>query len=547
MESDGSWFGRSALGVLLGVFGWYLWPYGQASGGELAAVGSTVFWLLSVKNLYAGLRTWDIHTVLDRARTVGVDESHEHGRARWATRRDLEDAGMTKSGGLFLGTLDGKRELFHNGEGSMLAIAGPGQGKSTCLAMQHLLRCKDSTVVMDTKLELWATCGRALEKKGFRVWVINPWAENFTAQFGGAIEATDDGFDPCAFLDPASPNVIDDCALLASLLLPASSDQKESEDFWRDFSQQILVGFLLLALENDGRVTLPGLRRALMAPAAKLEASIEAMEQSTAFSGVLAEYGARMAGPYVNSPKEWSGGLSGAMKALRVFDAHGPLGQHLSGGQVDFRTLKDRPTVCFIAVPSDKVATHSDWVAMVVTLAMEMVARDRRFRRVTFLLDEFQNLPRLDPVLKGIALYRGAGIQFVLLVQFISALKRLYGESFREFLGCEVVTAFGATSDVETLRFLSELAGQESFRDQSFSTQPEQVGEETLGMSMGLRDQGRPLIRLEEVRLLQEGKQLIFAKNLPPILADKQSYLDVPRLRRMADPNPYYREKKKHA
>ena len=547
MESGGSWFGRSVLGVLLGALGWYLWPYGQASGGELAAVISAVFWLLSIKNLYAGLRTWDIHTVLDRARTVGADESQEHGRARWATRRDLEAAGMTKSGGLFLGTLDGKRELFHNGEGSMLAIAGPGQGKSTCLAMQHLLRCEDSTVVMDTKLELWATCGRALEKKGFRVWVINPWAENFTAQFGGAIEATDDGFDPCAFLDPASPNVIDDCALLASLLLPASSDQKESEDFWRDFSQQILVGFLLLALENDGRVTLPSLRRALMAPTAKLEASIEEMEQSTAFSGVLAEYGARMAGPYVNSPKEWSGGLSGAMKALRVFDAHGPLGQHLAGGQVDFRTLKDRPTVCFIAVPSDKVATHSGWVAMVVTLAMEMVARDRRFRRVTFLLDEFQNLPRLDPVLKGIALYRGAGIQFVLLVQFISALKRLYGESFREFLGCEVVTAFGATSDVDTLRFLSELSGQESFRDQSFSTQPEQVGEETLGMSMGLRDQGRPLIRLEEVRLLQEGKQLIFAKNLPPILADKQSYLDVPRLRRMADPNPYYREKKKHA
>ena len=35
--------------------------------------------------------------------------------------------------------------------------------------------------------------------------------------------------------------------------------------------------------------------------------------------GVLAEYGARLYSPKMNAPKEWSGGVSGAMKALRLY------------------------------------------------------------------------------------------------------------------------------------------------------------------------------------------------------------------------------------
>ena len=272
-----TWQGSWTLSLIMGAAGWHLWPLAQHA--DMAAVICAACWLGAVKHLNGGLALWDVAVAHNRLRRIGERETTNHGQARWADLEDVEKAGMSKPGGLFLGTLE-SRELFHNGEGSLLAIAGPGQGKSTCLAMQQLLRAENSMLVMDTKLELFATCGRALRKKGFRVWVLNPWAESFAEQFGGAIQARDDGFDPCVFLDPKSDHVIDDCALLASLLIPAPGKQKESEDFWRDFSQTILVAFMLLALHKEGKVTLPSLRRALMAQTAELEHAIEEMEQS---------------------------------------------------------------------------------------------------------------------------------------------------------------------------------------------------------------------------------------------------------------------------
>lgn len=534
------WLGSAVAGAI----GWYCWPLGQ-QGVWFAAVISAATWWMCFMRFNRGLQAWDTAAAYRRVRKKSEKPRKDHGRARFATLRDLKKAKMIGGEGLFLGTVKGK-ELVYPGENSMLAVAGPGQGKTTSLAIPHLLRSSNSTIVIDPKLELWLTTHKARERMGHRVWVINPWAPSFAEQFGGEVEAIDHGFDPCAFLEADSPNIIDDCIMVASLLMPKGAESREADDFWRTFSQTILVGFMLRLLERDDRVTLTSLRAAIMAPADKLEADIEAMEQSEAFSGVLAEYGARMAGPYVNAPKEWSGGHSGAVNALRVYDAHGPLGRHVAKEGVDFRDFKEQPTTCYIAIPSDKMATHAGWVAMVVTLAMEMIARDRsRTERVTFLLDEFQNLPRLEPVLKGLALYRGAGIQFVFLVQFISALKRLYGESWREFLGCEVVSAFGATSDLETLMLFSQLAGQESFDTLGVSSNPDQFLAEALGMSMSLGEQGRPLMRPEDMRALEDGKQLIFAKNLPPILADKQSYLDVPKWRRRAEPNPYYTPKKR--
>ena len=535
-----------ALALFFGAIGWVLWPMGQAGIGW-AAFLSALCWVGAVVRFNRGWVAWDKDMAYRNARRRTMKPKQDHGNARWGSWQDVQEAGMGKPGGIFLGTLgSSKKELFYNGPGSVLALAPPGAGKSTCLAMQNLLRTSEgSSVVVDVKLELYSTCARSLRKRGFRVICINPWAEEFREQFGGTVDVVDHGLDPCAFLDASRASIIDDCALLASLLIPKAAGQKESEDFWRDFSQTILVAFMLLLLERHGQVTLVGLRRAVMGSTTELEAAIEEMEQSEGFSGALREYGARLAGPYVNAPKEWSGGHSGAMKALRVYDAHGPLGRHVARNEVDFSTMKDRKTVVFVAIPAEKVeGPHAAWLGMVLTLAMEMLARDRRLVPVTILVDEFQNLPRIDQFLKGLALYRGVGLRFIYLVQFWPALRRIWGDAAREFLGCDVICSFGASGDPETLKLFSDLAGQESFQNASTTSDPEQVLGQGFGVSMGSGEQSRPLLRLEDARRLPDQKMLVYMRNLPPILADKQSYLDVPRLRRRADPNPYYRKKK---
>src|SRR5690606_10755502 len=206
-----------------------------------------------------------------------------------------------------------------------------------------------------TKGSLFATTHRAREAMGHRVWVLSPCWEELHDRFGGTVPVRDDGFDPAAFIDPKSSSVIDQCNLLAGLLIPAGTNASENDDYWRTFAQEILVAFMLLQLVLEGHVTLVGLRRMLMTDDEELPGLIEQMAQSTAFSGVLSENGKRLSQVFVKSSKLWSSGLSGAVKALRHYDAHGHLGRHVSKAGVDFRSFREKPTTCYIQLPSDKM------------------------------------------------------------------------------------------------------------------------------------------------------------------------------------------------
>lgn len=177
-----------------------------------------------------------------------------------------------------------------------------------------------------------------------------------------------------------------------------------------------------------------------------------------------------------------------------------------------------------------------------ISLAIETVGRDRTNRRVLFMLDEFANLGYLPNVLRAMAQYRGQGVQVWTIIQQLSMLSRIYKDGWREFLGLsECINTFGVF-EPETLKVLSEWIGQETLRDHSFSTRPEAGLHGQLDLSLSQRDQGRPLIRAEDIRTLPSDQQLVFYRNLPPFLASKVSYLQHRTWRRWADPNPYHRK-----
>lgn len=517
-----------------------LWDFGQKNEDHAACVTAAVLALMALRFWWQGMVSHDQKMILKRLHRSSKEKSVVHGSSGWATRKEVRAAGLEKPGGIFLGEFEG-REIAYHGENSMTILAPPGAGKTTCFASQFLLRTDhDLVVVNDPKLELWLTLSEDLSRK-YRVLVISPWFESFAKQFGGRVKTYDDGFDPASFLDPNDPCVIDDCRLLASLLIPKSSKGDDTSDFFNDFSRSIIVAYSLLLLSEKGRVTLPDLRARIMAPEEDVMQDIASMLESDAFSGVLAEEGARLYSPKVNAPKEWSGGLSGAMRALKPYDMHGPLGRSVEKSGVDFRRVCDEKTVVFFAQPSEKIESHEGYASMVLVLAMEMIARDRRKKRCALLLDELQNQPSaLQPVLKGIRLYRGSGIQCICLFQFAASLKQQLGESWREYLSVETLVAFGAPSDPETCDILSKLTGQTTVRGRSYSSDAERLSGGGLGVNMSAQEVARPLKTAGEIRTMDKDEILVFTSNVPPIKARKQSVLDNPKLRRRLARNPYY-------
>ena len=527
--------------ILLGAAGHYLWvgTHGTSTYATEIEVLALVLFLAAFTSFLRAWRTFDERSAaLEASRRAKQDLEKEttHGRARFATLDDAKGAGMLKNPkgtGIFLARLEGKN-LYHNKSGSVLVLAPPGMGKTTALAINHGLNNTTSSICIDPKGELYVTTAKARRRMGHRVWVISPWSEQIREQSGGKLDIPDgDGFDPIAWLDPSAPGVIDDASLVAKLLLPDRAPTvSDSGDYFRRFGREVVVAFALYALARDRKVTLMSLRALLMASPEAMDVALADMMVSESFSGVLAELANRISGTRADAPKEWASALSTAISAVSWADAHSPLGRSVQKNEVDWSRFYEKPTTVYIIAPPDAIATYGDtWLAACITVAQELLVRARRPEKITFLVDEFQALGRQEALLRGLALYR-AFARYVFCVQYISALERVYGPSWREFLGCEVVMAFGATSDHATLKLLSDLAGTETVTAQSFS---EQDG----GFSSNTGLHGRPLLNPEDIRTLPDGKALIFAGTLPPMIADKAPYYTVPSWRRKAGKNPY--------
>ncbi|MBX4388712.1 type IV secretory system conjugative DNA transfer family protein, partial [Mycobacterium tuberculosis] len=77
-----------------------------------------------------------------------------YGSARWASRREIERAGLHCDAGGMLGTLGG-RYLRHDGPEHIMAFAPTRSGKGVGLVVPTLLSWTGSTVVHDIKGENW--------------------------------------------------------------------------------------------------------------------------------------------------------------------------------------------------------------------------------------------------------------------------------------------------------------------------------------------------------------------------------------------------------
>ncbi len=51
---------------------------------------------------------------------------------------------------------------------------------------------------------------------------------------------------------------------------------------------------------------------------------------------------------------------------------------------------------------------------------------------------------------------------------------------------------------------------------------------------------GRPLLSVDEIRLLEKNQAVVLCGNVRPLIVDLVNYLHEPKLQRLADANPYY-------
>lgn len=169
---------------------------------------------------------------------------------------------------------------------------------------------------------------------------------------------------------------------------------------------------------------------------------------------------------------------------------------------------------------------------------LEVVASVIRlfFQQVVSILQ--RSLPRRDEkyeVLFGgdetaittIAGYKG---RFMFIIQSLSALTGAYGEAGKQnFLSNTGLQVFMATADDETPNYISKAIGEYTFQAQSISYSQAR----TFDWNIQNSHQGAPLLRPEQVRLLNDEYEIVLVKGLPPLQLRKVRYFSDRILKRI--------------
>lgn len=535
-----AWFKPLVTCLIAGKIGHWLWPYGQLEGGGLSCLIAAFMWFACVRLFFTFFERVDFATEMRTLRRLSAQPSRVHGEAAWGNLQEAEAAGLMEGPGIFLGKFHGK--TMHNPGLHTLTIASSGMGKGVSIICPGLFLNPNSMIVNDVKGELVAIAARARRALGNDVVVLNPLRQKMTRELG--VDLGDTRYNPLCILKPGL-ELKDEAELVASWLCPGQPGMSDSEKYWSELGQSILAGTMIhLVNKADGEdITLPQLRKTLMVTGDGIQSLLEEMAESTAYQGLVSEYGGRLAALFETSGKEFSGGLGSAIRGLKCYDQFGEMGAHVSGNEFDFSTVKKRPTTVFIVLPSDR-DTLAPWRNLVISSAIEIVSRARNSKPVNFILDEAANLGFLPGLLKALSLSRSAGLRFHLVGQQMSQFSRIYKEGFKEIIGLsECINTFGVW-EPETLKYLSDWVGQETVRDVSYNAQAgdQFTGEQDVRISSA--DRARALIRPEEIRRMSSKKQIVLYRNAPPFQVDLVSYLEDKSLAAMADPNPYHRSEK---
>ncbi|MGD0673861.1 MAG: type IV secretory system conjugative DNA transfer family protein [Polyangiaceae bacterium] len=391
-------------------------------------------------------------------------------RRRWATVRDLQQAGLLCDRGVVLGetgedlgakSVDGpkqetvekstrRRLVRHDGPEHVLCFAATRSGQAAELVVPTLLSWGESAIVIDLHDENWA---RTADSRGrfSGVWRFEPTAAD-SARFNPLLEIR------------SGTVAVKDAQNVAALLLDRAADDERRNHL---AAQDLLVGVILHVLHAEADKTLAGvatfLSSADRSAAGMLRRMLESSQSPTGPQGTVARIAREM---LQKTESELAGAMATASSFLDIY--RDPIVAR-STSTSDFRIADlmnaEVPTSLYVVVrPPDL-----DRVRPVVRLFLGQVVQRLTAstdwgellmyrHRLLLLVDGFPLLGRIDAFQAALPLMAGHGVKAFLTAQSADQLERTYGADSSILDHCHVRIAFVACDDPTAKRICDLLA-----------------------------------------------------------------------------------------
>lgn len=461
---------------------------------------------------------------------------NKFGSAKWATDNDLAE--FVGQNGIYIGG-----GYTFPKQGHLMSVAGTRSGKFTNLIAPNLLGLggyEGSWFVIDPKGETAFVTARYQRESGKEVRVIDPWK---------VYSETPDTFNPLDVIPLDDIEAIaDDAAMIAEMIVPQHSGS--SDPYWDNRSRSIISalimhcvleyknallqkeendqeqGFKIEGNEIENTKTLATVWRWLRLPEDEFKGLLGEMAAS---DNEIVSLAANEAQSTLNNSPKTHGSVMSNCFTHTDFLKSPSLQTSISKSNFDINKITEGNAALYVIIPPDKIDSQSKWLRILVATALRTVVRNRN-KRVTFVLDEFPSLGKINDVSSFMAMGAGYNITLWPIFQSLSQLKQIYGDGWEVFMAGASVKHFFGVNDSFTANHISGLAGNSTYVV---------YDRNVIGNDKG-QPSARPLITPDEVRRGSADKIFTFIEQKPISDFQKYPYYDMPRTNERADPNPYY-------
>ena len=465
-------------------------------------------------------------------------KNREYGSARWGTREDIapyidpvfqKNVILTQTERLTMNNRPRDPQTARNK--NVLVVGGSGSGKTRFFIKPNLMQCHSSYVVTDPKGSVVVECGRLLQRKGYRIKILN------TINFRKSHH-----YNPFAYIHSEK----DILKLVSCLMANTKGEGKSGDDFWQKAEVLLytaLIGFIHYELPPEERN---------FATLIEMISSMEIREDNEDFQNnvdlefeELAKrkpdhFAVRQYAKYkLAAGKTAKSILISCGARLAVFDIQ-ELRELTAYDELELDTLGDRKTALFL-IMSDTDDSFNFLISMCYTQLFNLLCEKaddvyggRLPVHVRCLIDECANIGQIPRLEKLIATIRSREISACLVLQAQSQLKAIYKDNADTIVGnCDSMLFLGG-KERTTLKELAETLGRETI--DTYNT-GESRGRE-VSHSLNYQKLGKELMAVDELATMSGNKCILQLRGVRPFLSDKYDITRHPNYPYTADADP---------
>ena len=344
-----------------------------------------------------------------------------------------------------------------------IVIGSTGSGKTQATVLPQLrlsMLSNESMVVVDEMGELYKKLGKELKNRGYKTFVVNFQEPEHSNNFNPLLVPyhlyKQNHQDVAMRIVENIGNII------------YRSENKEMDPFWNNSARNYFVGLTLYLFEHAKEdeinfTSIYDLSNQIEATG-KGKEILESLPPTNPANINLAAT--------ILAPNETRGGILSVFRQnLGLLNSRIQLTSMLLTSDMNLEELVDDKFALFLVGEPSKFI--SKYMTMIIDELYNVVnTKGKSNRRINVILDRFTELSPIEDFHNVLSRSRSLNIRFTILIDSITSLVLLYGREETLLIYNNIATIiYLYSSDEETLRKISELAGNESEHNPLISTQ----------------------------------------------------------------------------